>query len=163
MTSKWQWWLNQIVRRIWFRATLFSVGGVVTALLAVAFSSYIPAELPAKIGADAVDKILGIIASSMLTVTTFSLSTMVAAVFTAAVSMTARADSRATFTQDRTYEAYLHYQANPDKALTPARVIRWLLQMNGRQVGPPSSTEFQPIVQVHDSQVRAIATIAYKF
>lgn len=91
MTSKWQWWLNQIVRRIWFRATLFSVGGVVTALLAVAFSSYIPAELPAKIGADAVDKILGIIASSMLTVTTFSLSTMVAAYSAATNNVTPRA------------------------------------------------------------------------
>ncbi len=91
MTSKWQWWLNQIVRRIWFRATLFSVGGVVTALLAVAFSSYIPADLPAKIGADAVDKILGIIASSMLTVTTFSLSTMVAAYSAATNNVTPRA------------------------------------------------------------------------
>ncbi|MEH3124886.1 DUF2254 domain-containing protein [Agrobacterium cavarae] len=91
MTSKWQWWLNQIVRRIWFRATLFSVGGVVTALLAVAVASYIPAELPAKIGADAVDKILGIIASSMLTVTTFSLSTMVAAYSAATNNVTPRA------------------------------------------------------------------------
>lgn len=91
MTSKWQWWINQIVRRIWFRATLFSLGGVASALLAVAFSSYIPADLPAKIGADAVDKILGIIASSMLTVTTFSLSTMVAAYSAATNNVTPRA------------------------------------------------------------------------
>ncbi|WP_296020061.1 DUF2254 domain-containing protein [uncultured Agrobacterium sp.] len=91
MTSKWQWWINQLVRRIWFRATLFSLGGVASALLAVAFSSYIPADLPAKIGADAVDKILGIIASSMLTVTTFSLSTMVAAYSAATNNVTPRA------------------------------------------------------------------------
>lgn len=91
MTSKWQWWINQIVRRIWFRATLFSLGGVLSALLAVAFSSYIPADLPAKIGADAVDKILSIIASSMLTVTTFSLSTMVAAYSAATNNVTPRA------------------------------------------------------------------------
>jgi uncharacterized membrane protein len=36
---------------------------------------YIPESLPARIGADTVDKILGIIASSMLAVTTFSFST----------------------------------------------------------------------------------------
>lgn len=91
MKSKWRWWLGQIVRRIWFRATLFSMAGVVTALLAVALSPYIPQELPTKIGADAVDKILGIIASSMLTVTTFSLSTMVSAYSAATTNVTPRA------------------------------------------------------------------------
>ncbi|TWC76401.1 putative membrane protein DUF2254 [Rhizobium sp. SJZ105] len=91
MKSKWRWWLGQIVRRIWFRATLFSMAGVVTALLAVALSPYIPQELPTKIGADAVDKILGIIASSMLTVTTFSLTTMVSAYSAATTNVTPRA------------------------------------------------------------------------
>lgn len=91
MKSKWRWWLNQMVRRIWFRATLFSVAGVITALLAIALSPYIPEELPTKIGADAVDKILGIIASSMLTVTTFSLSTMVSAYSAATTNVTPRA------------------------------------------------------------------------
>lgn len=91
MKSKWRWWLNQVVRRIWFRATLFSILGVATALIAVAVSPYIPRELPTKIGADAVDKILGIIASSMLTVTTFSLSTMVSAYSAATTNVTPRA------------------------------------------------------------------------
>lgn len=91
MKSKWRWWLGRLVRRIWFRATLFSIAGVLTALLAVALSPYIPAELPTKIGADAVDKILGIIASSMLTVTTFSLSTMVSAYSAATTNVTPRA------------------------------------------------------------------------
>ncbi|WP_418136000.1 DUF2254 domain-containing protein [Agrobacterium sp. El2ro-1b] len=91
MKSKWRWWLGRLVRRIWFRATLFSIAGVLTALLAVALSPYIPDELPTKIGADAVDKILGIIASSMLTVTTFSLSTMVSAYSAATTNVTPRA------------------------------------------------------------------------
>ncbi|WP_313613711.1 DUF2254 domain-containing protein [Agrobacterium sp.] len=91
MKSKWRWWLNQVVRRIWFRATLFSVAGVVTALLAVVLSPYIPDDIQTKIGADAVDKILGIIASSMLTVTTFSLSTMVSAYSAATTNVTPRA------------------------------------------------------------------------
>lgn len=91
MKSKWRWWLNQVVRRIWFRATLFSVAGVVTALLAVVLSPYIPNDIQTKIGADAVDNILAIIASSMLTVTTFSLSTMVSAYSAATTNVTPRA------------------------------------------------------------------------
>lgn len=91
MNSKWAWWISQVARRIWFRATLFSVLAIATALLAIVVSPYIPADLPAKIGADAVDKILGIIASSMLTVTTFSLSTMVSAYAAATSSVTPRA------------------------------------------------------------------------
>ncbi|PTM87755.1 DUF2254 family protein [Mycoplana dimorpha] len=91
MTSKLTWWLLQIARRIWFRAALFSVLAVATALLAIFVSPWIPADLPAKIGADAVDNILGIIASSMLTVTTFSLSTMVSAYSAASSNVTPRA------------------------------------------------------------------------
>uniref|UniRef100_UPI0025F3897E DUF2254 family protein n=1 Tax=uncultured Oxalicibacterium sp. TaxID=1168540 RepID=UPI0025F3897E len=72
--ARWQWVFRQITKRLWFRASLFSLLGVVTALLALLFKHYIPAELSSVIGADAVDKILGIIASSMLAVTTFSLS-----------------------------------------------------------------------------------------
>lgn len=91
MTSKWAWWLSQVARRIWFRATLFSILAVATALLAAFVSPWIPADLPTKIGADAVDNILGIIASSMLTVTTFSLTTMVSAYAAASSNVTPRA------------------------------------------------------------------------
>lgn len=93
MRSKWAWWLSQIARRIWFRATLFSVLAVATALLAAVAAPYIPATLPGQIGADAVDNILSIIASSMLAVTTFSLSTMVSAYSAASSSVTPRATS----------------------------------------------------------------------
>ncbi len=54
-------------------------------------SPYFPASLSTNIGADSVDNILGIIASSMLTVTTFSLSTMVSAYSAATSSVTPRA------------------------------------------------------------------------
>ncbi len=67
------------------------------------------------------------------------------------------------FVEDRSYEAALRYEASADKAVTPAKVIRWLLQRQGQSVGAPSSTEFLPIVNVHDSKVRLIAAIAYKF
>jgi uncharacterized membrane protein len=50
-----------------------------------------PGDLSTKIGADSVDNILGIIASSMLTVATFSLSTMVSAYSAATSNVTPRA------------------------------------------------------------------------
>jgi uncharacterized membrane protein len=91
MTSRLIWQLSRVARRIWFRATLFSILAVLTALVAIVLSPWIPEDVPAKIGADAVDNILGIIASSMLTVTTFSLSTMVAAYSAATSNVTPRA------------------------------------------------------------------------
>ena len=91
MLARLGWVLRGLQRRLWFRATLFSVAGVATALLALLLRDHIPASLPAKVGADAVDKILPIIASSMLAVTTFSLSTMVTAYNAAASSVTPRA------------------------------------------------------------------------
>ncbi len=91
MTSRWLWILSQLTRRIWVRATLFSFLAIGTALVAFVISPYIPEDLPTKIGADAVDRILGIIASSMLAVTTFSLSTMVSAFSAATSNVTPRA------------------------------------------------------------------------
>ena len=91
MTSRWLWLLSQFTRRIWVRATLFSVLAIATAFIAIIISPYIPEDLPAKIGADAVDRVLGIIASSMLAVTTFSLSTMVSAYSAATSNVTPRA------------------------------------------------------------------------
>lgn len=91
MTSRWFWIAAQLSRRIWVRASLFSLLAIVTALIGLAVSPYIPSDLPTKVGADAVDHILGIIASSMLTVTTFSLSVMVSAYSAATSNVTPRA------------------------------------------------------------------------
>ena len=98
MLARWRWVLHQLTKRLWFRASLFSLLGIATALLAVVFKDYIPESLPARIGADAVDKILGIIASSMLAVTTFSLSTMVTAY--GAASSEQRRDTPRHYTGD---------------------------------------------------------------
>ena len=91
MTKKWQWLLRQITRRLWFRASLLSVLAVASALIAIVIAPYVPSDLPAKIGADAVDNILNILASSLLAVTIFSLSTAVSAYGSAARSVTPRA------------------------------------------------------------------------
>lgn len=79
MISRWHWLLLQLTRKLWFRVSLFSVLAVATALVAIVLAPYIPAGVSAKVGADAVGEILAIIATSMLAVTIFSLSTMVAA------------------------------------------------------------------------------------
>ncbi len=85
MLSRWQWLLRQLGRRLWVRVSLFSLGAVVTALLGTVLEGLIPNWVPAEIGVDALDNILGILASSMLAVTTFSLTTMVTA-YTATTS-----------------------------------------------------------------------------
>jgi uncharacterized membrane protein len=91
MISKWNWVCRLVTRRLWFRSTLISLLAILSALLAVFLGPYIPYEISASIGAEAVDNILSIIASSMLAVTTFSLSTMVAAYAAATSNVTPRA------------------------------------------------------------------------
>ena len=91
ITSRLQWLLLQLGRKLWVRASLFSVLAVGTAFVALLAKPYIPDDLQTKIGADAVDNILGIIASSMLAVTTFSLRTMVSAYSAATSNVTPRA------------------------------------------------------------------------
>jgi len=91
MTSRWRWLMRLLLRRIWFRAALFSLSSVVLALLAAFVAPFIPYELSTKIGSDAVDNILGILASSMLAVTTFSLTAMVSAFSAASGTITPRA------------------------------------------------------------------------
>lgn len=89
--SKGGWLLLMLSRRLWFRAALISLLAVAAALVSLLISPYLPDGLSAKIGADAVDSILSIIATSMLTVTTFSLSTAVSAYGAATSNVTPRA------------------------------------------------------------------------
>jgi len=91
MTTRLQWLVLQVTRKLWVRATAFSLLAVATALVAVWFKRYIPQDIPAKIGADAVDNLLNILAASMLSVTIFSLSTLVAALASATSNVTPRA------------------------------------------------------------------------
>lgn len=88
--SKWQWILQQFWGRLWVRVSLFCVAAILSALFALVVKDYIPESLPELLGADAVDGILTIIANSMLAVTTFSLSIMVAAYSAATNNVTPR-------------------------------------------------------------------------
>ena len=82
--------LAQISRRIYVRVIMFAVLDVIALLGAVALSPFIPDGAGSFIGADAVDTILRVLASSMLAVTTFSLTIMTAAFANAASNWTPR-------------------------------------------------------------------------
>jgi uncharacterized membrane protein len=89
--ERWKWIASRLARRIWFRATVISVLSVFLALAASALAPLIPYDLSLKIGAEAVDNILTILASSMLAVATFSMAAMVTAFSAASQNVTPRA------------------------------------------------------------------------
>lgn len=91
MITKLRWIVAHLTRRLWFRAAMFALLGIASALLSIVAAPLVPDTVSAGVGADAVDKILGILASSMLTVAIFSLTTMVSAYGAAASSATPRA------------------------------------------------------------------------
>ena len=74
---------KQSLRGIWFRATVFTIAGILLAIAAPALGNLIPANLLEALGNDAAATLLQILATSMLAVTTFSLTTMVSAYSTA--------------------------------------------------------------------------------
>ncbi|WP_312491014.1 DUF2254 family protein [Sphingomonas sp.] len=78
-------------RQIWFRAAVISATSVVIAALAGIVARAIPYEFTGDVGQSAVGKILEIIASSMLAVTTFSMTAMVSAYSSATQLATPRA------------------------------------------------------------------------
>ncbi len=70
---------------------MFSVLAILTAAAALFLDPVIPEGWAVRIGASAVDSVLTILASSMLAVTTFSLSSVVSAYGAAASNATPRA------------------------------------------------------------------------
>lgn len=89
--TKTQWLFFYLSRQLWVRASLFALLAIVTALIAVFGKRFIPSSYGGDIGADAVDNILNILASSMLAVTTFSLNIMVTAYGAVTENVTPRA------------------------------------------------------------------------
>lgn len=86
-----RWRVQEILQMLWVRVTSFALLGLVTAGLGFVVRDRIPDELAGRIGAEAIEPILSIVASSMLTVTTFSLSILTAAYATASSGSTPRA------------------------------------------------------------------------
>lgn len=98
--TRWLDTLQQFTRGIWFRATVYTVAAVLLCVLAWVVSQFLPDRIAVELGQDSVSQILSILASSMLAVTTFSLTTMVSAYSSAASAGTPR--STQLFLADRT-------------------------------------------------------------
>lgn len=84
------WWIRQLTKRIWLRASLFSLAAAAVAILAAVIGPYIPYDPQLTLASGSVGNILNILAASMLAVTTFSLSIMTSAYASATSSATPR-------------------------------------------------------------------------
>ncbi|MEZ5883261.1 MAG: DUF2254 domain-containing protein [Paracoccaceae bacterium] len=91
MVSKLRFRIRRLLRKVWVPVVAYGLLGVATSLGAGFLRPVLPDGLAARIGANAVEAILTIIATSMLTVTTFSLSIMVTAFGAATTGATPRA------------------------------------------------------------------------
>ena len=83
--------LRQMMQRMWFLPAAFSAVAVLTVIIAYVLAIWAPDELPFVVPADGVKTVLQILASSLLTVAVFALSTVVGAFSAASNSTTPRA------------------------------------------------------------------------
>lgn len=91
MSEKLVFFLQRLVRKTWLRCALFALLACAAVMLATWAGPYIPDGTAIDLGSDALDSLLNILASSMLTVSIFSASTMVSAFSAVANSATPRA------------------------------------------------------------------------
>jgi uncharacterized membrane protein len=92
--------VSRAVRAIWFRPAVYVLAAVATLAVSMVLGPFVSDELARRVGAEGVDRILGILASGMLAVAVFSLTTMVAAM--QAVSQAATPRVRRLLVEDRT-------------------------------------------------------------
>ncbi|HZV83940.1 MAG TPA: DUF2254 domain-containing protein [Brevundimonas sp.] len=77
--NRWLFLLRRLGRKLWLRASLYALLGVVTAVAATLARGLVPEDFAARFGGGSVAAVLTILASSMLAVATFSLGVMVTA------------------------------------------------------------------------------------
>lgn len=82
---------RQVMQRMWFLPLAFSLVAVLTLLIAFGMARLIPDGLPFTLSSEAVESILTVLATSLLTVAVFALSTIVSALATASAQTTPRA------------------------------------------------------------------------
>ena len=100
MTGRLKFAVSRTVRAIWFRPAVYVLASVATLAVSMVLGPYVSDDLARRVGAEGVDRILGILASGMLVVAVFSLTTMVAAM--QAVSQAATPRVRRLLVEDRT-------------------------------------------------------------
>lgn len=105
MISKWRLFFKELFEKLWFVALLYAALAVATNIAATFIGPLLPDGLGAILGADSVEAVLTILASSMLSVVTFSLGIMVSAFVGAAAAVTPRAT--ALLKTDRTTQRVL--------------------------------------------------------
>lgn len=91
MISRYAWYLREVLKTVWARVVGFAILATLAAGLARLLAPHLPQSLALKTGSAAVSQLLGILTSSMLAVTTFSLSIAVSAFAAAAGTATPRA------------------------------------------------------------------------
>ncbi len=77
--NRWLFLLRRLGRKLWLRASLYALLGVITAVAATLARGLVPEDFATRFGGDSVAAVLTILASSMLAVATFSLGAMVTA------------------------------------------------------------------------------------
>ncbi|MCB2413057.1 DUF2254 domain-containing protein [Demequina sp. TTPB684] len=87
----WRTLLTRLPQRIWFRLVVFAAAALALVAVARWAGPWLPDALAVEFGQDAALRILEILASSMLAVTTFSLTAMISAYAAAARGTTPRA------------------------------------------------------------------------
>jgi uncharacterized membrane protein len=86
-----QLWWQRLREQLWFRPALWSLAAIGAALLAAVANEFVPAGMLPDIAHETLEGLLSIIAASMLTVSTFSLSILVSAYASASSTATPRA------------------------------------------------------------------------
>lgn len=105
MISRYAWILREFLKKVWARVAGFAALALVSVGLARVLSPYLGNDIGITTGSEAVEQLLGILSSSMLAVTTFSLSIAVSAFAAAAGTATPRA--AVLLQQDRTTQNVL--------------------------------------------------------
>lgn len=86
-------YVHRLLNRMWFLPAVFSAVAIITVIIAFYLARWAPEELPFTISQEAVQSVLEILATSLLTVSVFALSTLVSALSAASASTSPRAVS----------------------------------------------------------------------
>jgi uncharacterized membrane protein len=94
--TKLRFYLRQLLNKMWFLPAAFSAVAMLTIFLAFYVARWAPDELPVAISQSAIQSVLQILATSLLTVSVFALSSLVGALSSASAATSPRAVSLIT-------------------------------------------------------------------